>query len=87
MGSLSLSIAPGQDKGTIPRENAMKAWKRARFVLAAAVIALTPATRSSAFQAPANPVPAAGQVSIYRDQWGVPNIYAAREADGFFGLG
>jgi acyl-homoserine-lactone acylase len=35
------------------------------------------------------PVPqlAPGSVTIFRDQWGVPHIYAAREADGFFGAG
>ena len=24
---------------------------------------------------------------LYRDQWGVPHVYAAREEDGYFGLG
>jgi acyl-homoserine-lactone acylase len=31
--------------------------------------------------------PPKGSVAIYRDDWGVPHIYAAREEDGFFGLG
>jgi acyl-homoserine lactone acylase PvdQ len=26
-------------------------------------------------------------VTIYRDNWGVPHIYAEREEDGFYGLG
>jgi len=30
---------------------------------------------------------AAGRVTIYRDDWGVPHIYASQEADGFYGLG
>lgn len=29
----------------------------------------------------------AGQVTIYRDDYGVPHIYAEREADGYYGLG
>jgi penicillin amidase len=28
-----------------------------------------------------------GQVEVLRDRWGVPHVFAAREADGFFGLG
>lgn len=28
-----------------------------------------------------------GRVTIYRDTWGVPHIYADREPDGFYGLG
>ncbi len=31
-------------------------------------------------------VPNAGQVFIYRDDWGVPHIFAPSERDGFFGL-
>ena len=31
--------------------------------------------------------PTAGQVTVYRDDWGVPHIYAAREEDGYFGFG
>ncbi|MDT9600349.1 penicillin acylase family protein [Sphingosinicella rhizophila] len=33
------------------------------------------------------PVMAAGKATIYRDHYGMPHIYAAREEDGFFGLG
>ena len=29
----------------------------------------------------------AGKAVLYRDQWGVPHVYAAREEDGYFGLG
>lgn len=29
----------------------------------------------------------AGEVTIYRDEWGVPHIYAGREEDGFYALG
>lgn len=29
----------------------------------------------------------AGKVNLYRDRWGMPHIYAAREEDGYFGLG
>ena len=28
-----------------------------------------------------------GTVEIVRDQWGVPHVFAEREADAFFGLG
>ena len=28
-----------------------------------------------------------GQVNIYRDDWGMPHVYAEREEDGFWGLG
>lgn len=35
----------------------------------------------------AAPVPAAGKVRIVRDKWGVPHVYAAREVDGFYGVG
>lgn len=30
---------------------------------------------------------APGRVNIYRDNWGVPHIYAQREQDGYWGLG
>jgi len=34
------------------------------------------------------PVPAAaGSVRLLRDSWGLPHIYAEREADGYYGLG
>ena len=29
----------------------------------------------------------AGRAVLYRDVWGVPHVYAAREEDGYFGLG
>jgi len=29
----------------------------------------------------------AGKVEVVRDRWGVPHVFAEREADGFFGLG
>jgi len=28
-----------------------------------------------------------GRVTIFRDRWGMAHLYAAREEDGFFGLG
>jgi penicillin amidase len=28
-----------------------------------------------------------GQVTMFRDRWGMAHLYAAREEDGFFGLG
>lgn len=28
-----------------------------------------------------------GTVTVYRDDWGVPQVYAIREEDGFYGLG
>ena len=28
-----------------------------------------------------------GETRIIRDEWGVPHIYAAREEDGYYGLG
>jgi acyl-homoserine lactone acylase PvdQ len=30
---------------------------------------------------------APGQVAIFRDDWGVPHLYASREIDGYYGLG
>lgn len=36
---------------------------------------------------PQAPYPSRGQVTIYRDEWGVPNIYAIEERGGYFGLG
>lgn len=38
-------------------------------------------------QAAASPHLEAGKSDIYRDEWGVPHIYAATEADGFYALG
>jgi acyl-homoserine lactone acylase PvdQ len=29
----------------------------------------------------------AGEVAVHRDAWGVPHVYAAREEDGYYGLG
>ncbi len=31
--------------------------------------------------------PAAGQVELIRDRWGIPHLFASRETDVFFGLG
>jgi len=31
--------------------------------------------------------PGVGSVTLYRDDWGVPHVYANREEDGFYGLG
>jgi len=33
------------------------------------------------------PLGAQGRVTVYRDDWGVPHIYADREEDGYYGLG
>src|SRR4051794_33565294 len=35
----------------------------------------------------AAPRMAPGKTTIIRDHWGAPHIYAAREQDGFYGLG
>ncbi|MDT9598159.1 penicillin acylase family protein [Sphingosinicella rhizophila] len=69
-------------------ENEMKLFGRSCLGLALAASAvMAPAAPPSSKRSVSDPVPRAGQVSIYRDEWGVPNIYAAREADGFYGLG
>jgi len=34
-----------------------------------------------------SPLDSHGRVTIYRDDWGVPHIYADREEDGYYGLG
>jgi len=39
------------------------------------------------FSALSNQYALAGEITIYRDNWGVPHIYAASESDGFYGLG
>jgi len=31
--------------------------------------------------------PASGTAAIYRDEWGMPHIYASEESDGYFSLG
>jgi acyl-homoserine-lactone acylase len=49
-------------------------------VLVAAVVAASCGRGSGPETAP-------GQVSIFRDEWGVPHIYAELEEDGYFGLG
>lgn len=36
---------------------------------------------------PPAPAPGQGQAALYRDDWGVPHIYAQSEADGFYALG
>lgn len=36
---------------------------------------------------PQGRLPVKRSVTIYRDDWGVPHIYADREEDGFYGLG
>jgi len=48
------------------------------------IVLLVLASTSASFKAPAQ---ASGQVTIYRDTWGVPHIYAETEEDGFYGWG
>jgi acyl-homoserine-lactone acylase len=38
-------------------------------------------------QSRTEPSRTSGSVTIYRDDWGVPHVYANREEDGFYGLG
>jgi acyl-homoserine lactone acylase PvdQ len=52
----------------------------AALALAAALAFVKGASPSSA-QTPS------GQVTLYRDDWGVPHLYGGREEDGFYGLG
>jgi acyl-homoserine-lactone acylase len=58
-------------------------------VVVQAVVISAPATAQPAPKAAVPPAPAIamGRVTILRDTWGVANIYAADEADGYFGLG
>lgn len=56
----------------------------------AAGVGATPPAPTHAAQPHAAPLPvppAARRVTIYRDDWGVPHVYAATEADAFFGVG
>lgn len=43
--------------------------------------------QSSDLVPPSGSRPPRGSVAIYRDDWGVPHVYATREEDGFYGLG
>jgi acyl-homoserine lactone acylase PvdQ len=58
-------------------------------ILAAATALLSLAAPAGAPAAAAATVAEApaGKVNLYRDRWGMPHIYAAREEDGYFGLG
>jgi acyl-homoserine lactone acylase PvdQ len=56
--------------------------------LAFAVVGLSAVATGSLDAAPVQaPVEIAGKVTIIRDRWGMAHLYAAREADGFYGLG
>src|SRR5690348_15043049 len=66
------------------------AGRRRKRLVAAAILALAGIALHAAAEADSTTLPAtpaAGEVTIYRDDWGVPHIYARREADGYFGLG
>jgi hypothetical protein len=56
----------------------------ALWALHATAAPAAPDSSADAWQAAAPP---AGSVAIYRDDWGVPHVHAAREEDGYFGLG
>jgi acyl-homoserine lactone acylase PvdQ len=45
------------------------------------------AISSDALRAAAAAETVSGKAVLYRDRWGVPHVYAAREEDGYFGLG
>lgn len=45
------------------------------------------AVAEHASDADAPAMPASGEVTIYRDDWGVPRIYRRRDAEGFCGVG
>ncbi|HEX2466527.1 MAG TPA: penicillin acylase family protein, partial [Thermoanaerobaculia bacterium] len=69
-------------------------WRGAFSVAAAALASVaaaggeSPATLSAdALRVAAAAEDVAGKAVLYRDQWGVPHVYAAREEDGYFGLG
>src|SRR2546428_10621770 len=49
--------------------------------IVAFLLALSLVTAATAQSAPP------GHVTIYRDEWGVPHIFAEREEDGFYALG
>ncbi|MGE0556163.1 MAG: penicillin acylase family protein [Gemmatimonadales bacterium] len=55
-----------------------------RHLSVALVIAI--AASSGCSRDPVPPAPP-GSVTIYRDVWGAPHVYAEREEDGFFGVG
>ncbi len=73
-----------------------RGWKGAVAVVAAALASWPQAAGG---EPPANALPAAalraaaaaesaaGKAVLYRDRWGVPHVYAAREEDGYFALG
>ncbi len=70
-------------------------WTGALAASAAALAGVTAAAgeapvsplRRDALRAAAAAEGVAGKAVLYRDRWGVPHVYAAREEDGYFGLG
>jgi acyl-homoserine lactone acylase PvdQ len=60
-----------------------------RRLVLGAVCAVALGAAASAAPAPATKITTApaGQADVYRDHFGVPHIYASREADGFYALG
>ncbi len=56
-------------------------------LLFAGMSGCAPTETADQFVIPEDPVPAAGQVNIFRDIWGVPHVYAENEVDGLFGAG
>ncbi len=71
----------------------MRWWIRGRLrpmreglVLTALAVALWLPGPTASSPTRVNP-PLVGQATIYRDDWGVPHIYAATESAGFYGLG
>ena len=57
-----------------------------RFTLAF-LVALCAGLATAQAAHPQGRLPVKPSVTIYRDDWGVPHIYADREEDGFYGLG
>ena len=60
--------------------------KRSLLPALATAVALS-ATAAGAHSQPQEIERVAGRVTLLRDEWGTPHVYAAREADGYFGWG
>ena len=59
----------------------------AALVAAIAVMAISACETTSPLEPNDSPYPDRDRVTIYRDDWGVPHVYARDEAAGFFGAG
>jgi len=85
---LGLVVGPWRAIGRI--NNAVVVNRSALFVLLTALLALVGG--SALFWAPTRagfvtPPDRPGRVAIYRDDWGVPHVYAATDGDALYGVG